>query len=218
MPKPPLVKGIILAAGLSSRMGECKPLMMARNKTIIENSIDSMIEGGVSSLLLVVGYRGKEIEEKLGHYSKEAVTIVYNDDFATTDMLYSLQLGLRSLGTCDAFFLLPADMPDIQPSTFQSVRQCWIQTNCLIAFPTLGIWRKHPPLIDAKCIDTILAYKGQGGLRTLWKYFEGSIATVAVDDLGCETDLDTMEDYSLFLKRISPGNPIKQEVGAYGYQ
>ena len=40
------VNGLILAAGMSSRMGDFKPLMKINNKTMIERSIDSMLMGG----------------------------------------------------------------------------------------------------------------------------------------------------------------------------
>ncbi|AEV28725.1 putative MobA-like protein [Sphaerochaeta pleomorpha str. Grapes] len=218
MHKPPLIKGIILAAGLSSRMGECKPLMPVRGKTMIENSIDSMLESGVDSVIVVLGYQGKKIERMLEKRYQSSVAIVYNNDFKTTDMLHSIQIGVQSLGDCDAFFVLPADMPDIHSSTFQSLMECWVATSCLVAFPCLDKKRKHPPLIDIRCRDTILFFKGQGGLRSVWHYFEDNIATVSVEDMGCDTDLDTRKDYCSYIEKYTPGKPAKQEVGTYGYQ
>ena len=43
------IGGLILTAGLSSRMGDFKPLMPLRDKTLIENSIDSMLLCGIRS-------------------------------------------------------------------------------------------------------------------------------------------------------------------------
>ncbi|WP_320127533.1 nucleotidyltransferase family protein [uncultured Sphaerochaeta sp.] len=222
MHEKPLIKGIILSAGLSSRMGDFKPLMQVKRKTIIENSIDSMVLSGISKIILVLGYRAKEIEAVLGDTYRKVVTIVYNTDFATTDMLYSIKIGLRALGPCDAFFLLPGDMPDIGQATFLSVKETWVTSNCLIAFPTLQGRRKHPPLVDTQCIETILSYQGEGGLRSIWSVYEDSIATVAVDDKGCETDLDTQQDYTTFLGRICKSESLEQEpiqeVSTYGYK
>lgn len=218
MHKPPLIKGIILAAGLSSRMGTCKPLMPVQKKTMIENSIDPMLESGVDSVIVVLGYQGKKIEKMLGKRYRTSVAIAYNNDFETTDMLHSIQIGIRELGDCDAFFVLPADMPGIHTSTYQALMRCWMETQCLVTFPCLDRRRKHPPLIDIRCADTILKHKGPGGLRSLWCNFEEDIATVAVDDMGCDTDLDTRQDYCSYIKRISPGKPEKQEAGTYGYQ
>ena len=218
MHKPPIIKGIILAAGLSSRMGVCKPLMPVQKKTMLETSIDSMHASGVDLVIVVLGYQGKKIERMLAKRYQASVAIAYNNDFETTDMLHSIQIGIRELGDCDAFFVLPADMPGIHIATYQALIQCWRETHCLVTFPCLETRRKHPPLIDIRCRDTILSFTGQGGLRSLWYYFEENIATVAVDDMGCDTDLDTRQDYCSYIKRISPGKPEKQEAGTYGYQ
>lgn len=43
--------GLIVAAGLSSRMGCFKPLLPLRGKTVIENTIDSMLLCGISPVV-----------------------------------------------------------------------------------------------------------------------------------------------------------------------
>jgi molybdenum cofactor cytidylyltransferase len=106
--------GLILAAGLSSRMGDFKPLMPFRGKTLIESTIDSMLAAGVKQIVIVLGYRRNEIESVLRlHYGKE---IIYasNPHYETTDMLTSIKYGLRSMPHCKAFFLLPGDMPVVK--------------------------------------------------------------------------------------------------------
>ena len=57
--------GLVVAAGISSRMGEFKPLMKLRGKTLIENSIDSILSGGAQSVAVVTGYRADELERAL---------------------------------------------------------------------------------------------------------------------------------------------------------
>ena len=44
------IGGLILAAGCSKRMGDFKPLMPLRGKTLIENTIDSMLLCGISPI------------------------------------------------------------------------------------------------------------------------------------------------------------------------
>ncbi|MFT4005758.1 MAG: NTP transferase domain-containing protein [Lacrimispora sp.] len=51
------VCGLILAAGLSSRMGDFKPLMPFKGKALIESTIDSMLAAGVKQIVIVLGYR-----------------------------------------------------------------------------------------------------------------------------------------------------------------
>ena len=56
------INGLIVAAGLSSRMKDFKPLMKINNKPLIMNTIDSLRQGGIKDIYVVVGYRGDEIE------------------------------------------------------------------------------------------------------------------------------------------------------------
>ena len=68
--------GLIVAAGLSSRMGCFKPLLPLRGKTVIENTIDSMLLCGISPVVVVLGYRGREVEAVLhsrSYYHKHHV-------------------------------------------------------------------------------------------------------------------------------------------------
>lgn len=187
--------GLILAAGLSSRMGEFKPLMPLQGKTLIENTVGSVLNGGARSAVVVTGYRGEEVEAVLRSRYGNRVLLVRNPDFAETDMLRSIQIGCRVMPDCDAFFLLPGDMPVVRESTFRMLRSARPTDVSSVIFPTLGGFRKHPPLVDARLIPEILAFQGSGGLRELWRQHEDLIQTVPVDDRGVWVDLDTQQDY-----------------------
>lgn len=196
------VGGLILAAGLSSRMGDFKPLMPLRGKTLIENTVDSLLLCGAAPVVVVLGYRGAEIEMVLkSRYLDGALTLVYNCDYATTDMLTSIKIGLDAMPPCDAFFLLPGDMPVVKKETFLAVARATPEREARIVFPTLEGYRKHPPLIDSRWIPKIRNYDGVQGLRGFWKLHEDAIVTVPVDDVGCWTDLDTFAQYSQCVQR-----------------
>lgn len=187
--------GLILAAGLSSRMGDFKPLLPFRGKTLIENTVDSVLSSGAQSAVVVTGYRGAELEALLRSRYGERVIFARNDDFAQTDMMRSIQIGCRALPPCDAFFLLPGDMPVVRQSTFEKLLRARHTEEASVVFPALGGYRKHPPLVDARLIPKILAFDGDGGLRGLWQQHEELIRTVPVDDEGVWVDLDTPGDY-----------------------
>lgn len=194
--------GLILAAGLSSRMGDFKPLMAFNGKTLIEGTVDSMLAAGVEKIVIVLGYRGNDIESLLHlHYGKE---IIYtrNPHYETTDMLASIKYGLRAMPECKSFYLLPGDMPVVKKSTFNKLLKARPNDRPAVLFPTLEGYRKHPPLIDYRFRDIILDYHGEGGLRQLWKQQEESIINVPVDDDGVWMDLDTMEDYEVCISRF----------------
>ena len=186
--------GLVLAAGLSRRMGEFKPLLPFRGKTLIENTIDSILSGGAHQVVVVTGYRAEELEPILEERYGDRVVIARNADFTSTDMLHSIRVGCRAMPECGAFFLLPGDMPVVGENTFRRVLTQRDGTLSVI-FPTLDGYRKHPPLVDSRLIPQILDFSGDGGLRRFWTEQESIIRTVSVDDAGVWVDLDTREDY-----------------------
>ena len=188
------IRALVLAAGLSSRMGGFKPLLPLRGKTLIENTVESALQGGAASVTVVTGCRADEVESALSHFGSR-VRFTHNPDYARTDMLRSIQLGVRALPPCGAFYLLPGDMPVVRQSTFERLREARGRNRPWVVFPTLDGHRKHPPLIDARMIAEILSFHGEGGLRELWKQHESEIITVPVDDPGVCADLDTPDDY-----------------------
>lgn len=197
------VNGLILAAGLSSRMGSFKPLMPVGAEALIERSTQSMLSGGAHHVTVVLGYRAAEAEAVLrGRFSPKRVSIVHNPNYESTDMLASAKIGIAALPACEAFFLLPGDMPAVDSETFWAVRAAMQSTSASLAFPTLEGRRKHPPLISARCIPSILAFDGPGGLREVWKQYANETAEVAVDDAGCLFDTDTPEDYRRLLRYV----------------
>lgn len=189
------ISGIIPAAGLSSRMKDFKPLLALKDSTVIENSINCLLFGGAEEVVVVTGYRGEEIERLISAGYDSRVKTVRNHDYATTDMLHSIKLGCAEIN-CDAFFLLPGDMPLVSAKTLECIRTNTAAGRNSIVFPTVGGRRKHPPLIGSDFLKDILKYDGADGLRGFWEQMKENIVTVEVSDFGVSVDLDTPQDYA----------------------
>jgi NDP-sugar pyrophosphorylase family protein len=74
--------GVILAAGLGSRMGELskrcpKPLQKVGGVPIISHQLNYMKKLGISEVIIVVNYLSKMIEEYLGDGEKHELHIKY---------------------------------------------------------------------------------------------------------------------------------------------
>lgn len=199
MPVPETILGLVLAAGLSSRMGAFKPLLPLRGRTVLENTVDSLLSGGADSVVAVAGYRAGEVESLLRERYGARARVVRNPDYDRTDMLRSIQIGCRALPDCDAFFLLPGDMPLVRRSTFEELLRSRGRGG--VVFPERDGRRGHPPLIDSRLIPEILSYDGPDGLRGLWRRYEHEIHAVPVDDEGVSIDLDTPEAYDRCRRR-----------------
>lgn len=189
------INGIILAAGLSHRMNAFKPLLLLKGKTMIEHCVDSMLQAGVDQIVVVLGYRSEEIEALLqDRYDVAPLHFACNHKFAATDMLASVKTGVSAMAACDAFYLLPGDMPAIHAETFLNLRDTMSRTGARVVFPIMEGQRRHPPLISWQCKDDILKFDGTNGLQELWEKYDSQIAEAEVSDPGCMLDADTPAD------------------------
>ena len=57
------INGLIVAAGLSSRMKDFKPLMKIDNKPLILNTINSLRQSNIEDITVVVGYRKDDLKD-----------------------------------------------------------------------------------------------------------------------------------------------------------
>ena len=74
----PKISGIILAAGLSTRMGEPKQLLPFGNSTIIETVIDNLLGSKLNEVIVVVGHEAEKVQARIRH---KPVEIAFNPDY-----------------------------------------------------------------------------------------------------------------------------------------
>src|SRR5436190_18562217 len=87
---------IVLAAGLSTRMGQFKPLMMLGPRTLLSHVLASLRESGaVGEIIVVTGHRHGEVEAALAN--TPGVRTVFNEHYAQGEMLSSLRAGIVTL-------------------------------------------------------------------------------------------------------------------------
>jgi molybdenum cofactor cytidylyltransferase len=183
---------LVLAAGLSSRMGEFKALLEIDEKTLLEHAIGLFEVTGIERIITVVGHRGEDLIRPLAATSSQYVVNKNYQD----GMFSSVQKGVEALqNRCDAFFLLPADIAFVRPETVQKLRDEYYRAHSpLIFYPQFQARRGHPPLIDSTLINNILSYKGDAGMRGLLSQFKNQAVDVAVNDPFIHMDIDTPED------------------------
>ena len=105
--------GLILAAGLSSRMGEFKPLMKIDRHNPLEILIRHFKKAGVDDIFVVTGFNAEAIEDFL---KDEDVHAVYNERFEE-GMFTSVQAGVRAAyeNGNECIIMTPVDVPLIPP-------------------------------------------------------------------------------------------------------
>ncbi len=180
------VDGVVLAAGLSSRMGSNKLIKTIDYMPMIERVILNILPF-CEHVIVVVGHRQDDLTAVLETYSK--VEIVVNDDYQA-GMFSSVKAGCKAVRG-DRFFLMPADMPFVKRETFEALQQ----TEGDIVVPSMNRKAGHPILVKSSVVSGI----GDSQAEHLRAYLAGLEKTyVCVEDCGVLIDIDTPEDYAKY--------------------
>lgn len=191
--------GVILAAGLSSRMGEFKPLLEIGGKSMARRVAELMGNAGASPVIVVTGHRHEELE---AHLARDGVRFVRNPDYASTQQLESLQLALKELpGDCERVLVSPADIPLVRQDTVAHL----LASEGDFIRPRCGGRTGHPVVLAAGLIPGLLGYDGPGGLKGAIQRSGCAVRDVVVDDPGVLMDNDTPADFRRTLARFEEG-------------
>lgn len=195
------IAAVILAAGYSSRMGQLKALLPLGDETILEAVVSLFARAGIEDIVVVSGYEQERIIVQL---AGSPARVVCNPDFAQ-GMFSSVKTGIAHLGPkTEAFFLLPVDIPLVQPETLQALIAAWQATGSTrVVHPRCRGRRGHPPLIPACHIPAILEWAGEDGLRGFWRQLPEEPIEVEAADENILFDIDTAADYELLLEKFS---------------
>ena len=149
------INGLVLAAGMSSRMQCFKPLMPIQGKTMIEVTVDQLLAAGVQYVVVVLGNRADEVRQSLlcNPERRERLIFAENPLYESTQMLESVKYGIQVMPPCERFFLVPGDMPAISLHTYLTLLNGAVCAPHKVIFPTVQGYRKHPPLIHSSCMD-----------------------------------------------------------------
>jgi len=199
----PHISGILLAAGLSTRMGEPKQLLPFADSTIVETVIDNMLDAKFNEVIVVVGHCAEQIQELI---ADRAVRTVFNPDYHK-GMLSSVQAGIRSLKIADikkarnAFSLMLVDQPFITSTLIDKVIDAYAQTEKGIVLPSYNFRRGHPVIFNYKYAKTILTLGEEcGGVRSIFKSYSEDIYYVNVDTDDVLLDIDEPNEYARALR------------------
>lgn len=97
------MKAVILAAGIASRLRPLtdntpKCLLKAGTKSILALTLDNIIANSISEIVIVTGYLEKQIRDFVSsNYAGLHVEYIFNEDYASTNNIYSLWLAKESV-------------------------------------------------------------------------------------------------------------------------
>ncbi len=126
-----VITAVILAAGLGRRLKELghnapKGFLKFGEKPIIEESIEKLLESGITQIILVTGFLSEFYEDFASKYPE--VKIVKNERYATSGSMYSLFCA-RALINKD-FLLVESDLI-YERLALETLLQS-VKENCLL--------------------------------------------------------------------------------------
>jgi len=188
----------VLAAGLSSRMGRTKQLLLLDSKPVIRHCLDALLDSGIRDILVVIGPQHGEIVKRLQGLP---VRIAVNE-IPDSEMADSIRTGLRALGLAQTGVLVClSDHPLVSPMTIRALADAYRDSPDRIIIPVYGGRRGHPALFPIAMISDI--FSGMT-LRDIVQNKSRSVLTINVDDEGVLLDLDTEEDYRTMQNKVMP--------------
>ena len=184
------IGALIVAAGMSSRMGEFKPMLNIGSISVAQRVIATLSQSGVSKIVMVTGYNATVLER---HLSGNGIIFLRNEHYETTQMFDSVKIGLRYLqDKCEKILFTPVDVPLFTAKTVKTI----LDSGAPLACPMCEGKQGHPILIANELIPEILNDCGEMGLKGAMDRCSVPLKRIDVDDPGTIHDADTPEDFT----------------------
>jgi molybdenum cofactor cytidylyltransferase len=188
---PSLVSAVVLAAGMSQRMGSPKQLLSAGENTLLERALNAVRQSRVDEIVLVLGYAANEIQQSI---STQGLKVVVNEAYPE-GMGSSLRAGISAVHPdSEAALIVLADQPFVLPSTLDKLIEHHQSFRPQIAIPMYRGFRGNPVLLDRSVFAEVGQISGDVGCRAIFGKHTENITKLAVDDPGILLDVDTRED------------------------
>jgi molybdenum cofactor cytidylyltransferase len=188
---------VILAAGASTRMGRCKPLLPWGEKTILTHLLDQWRSAGAAQIAPVIDPSNELLRKALARAGFSPFDWIENRS-PQLGMFSSLQEASRWTGwlpTLTHFAISLGDQPHIQISTLCLLLDAARKNPTRICQPALHGHAAHPIILPASNFRE-LARNDIADLRTYIRTREALRLRVPVDDPGVCEDLNTPKDYA----------------------
>jgi molybdenum cofactor cytidylyltransferase len=195
----PVLSGIILAAGASTRMGRLKQLLPLGDRCLLQHVVDAAAASCLDEIVVVLGYRAEEIRETLHLPARRAARIVVAADYAQGQSA-SLRAGLRAAGpeACAAAILL-GDQPQVTAQLIDRMAREYLNSNSAIVRPVYierdgGRVPGHPVLLARRIWPEVEKLEGDQGARTLIAAHPECVHEIPIEGVP-PVDIDTGEDH-----------------------
>jgi molybdenum cofactor cytidylyltransferase len=204
-PRLPRIAAIVLAAGLSSRMGSNKLLAQVQGEPMVRHAVRAACASAAESVIVVTGNAADEVRHAVAPC---APLFVDNPDYSN-GLSTSLKCGImRAPDGCDGAIVLLGDMPGVSTELLDRLIAAFDPSESrAICVATRHGRRGNPVLWARRFFEEIMTLEGDVGARHLIGQNAELVCEVEADDDAPLTDIDTpqmLEEY-----RSRPGSAAK---------
>lgn len=185
------VSAILLAAGLSTRMGRPKPLLPWQDATLLEFQVAQLAAAGVGDIVVVLGHEADAVREHV----RQPARAVLNPDYAE-GRASSLRTGATTTpDDVEAIVILGVDQPRPAEIIARLLQEHRSRGNA-ITLPTHEAHRGHPIVLAGALLTELRQVQEQTlGLREVLEQYADAIVEVEFETPVVLLDLNTTADY-----------------------
>ena len=193
------VAGVVLAAGLSSRMGRSKALLKVGDSVFLDSMAEALRLGGCDPVMAVVSGDLSPIRQAC---RLEGVRLVFNPH-PEGGQISSLRCALRACPDVGGWLVVLVDQGKLIPESVSVVRQALDERAVAVA-RYQGQFG-HPTAFGLELAESLLGPEADQGARRVVESQErkGQVGYVDVDDPGVIRNLNRPADYQAFLEDLS---------------
>jgi len=197
---------VLLAAGMSSRLGRPKQLLAYQGDYLLSHAIKAteQVKDAVTAVII-----GAEAELLLNEIKNLDVKVVLNQQFKE-GMSSSIRCGVQYIQDYDRnienIIMMVCDQPYVNGAHILKLIACHEATGAKIVASTYSDRKGVPALFNKQLFPELLRLKGDTGAKELIKKYNVETATVFLP-LG-EIDIDTEENYNMLINASS----VRQEI------
>ncbi|MHC4149239.1 MAG: nucleotidyltransferase family protein [Planctomycetota bacterium] len=187
-----MINAVILAAGLSERMGKPKPLLKFKDKTFLEQIISVLKTSDVDAVTVVLGAQAETIKKSA---DLSGTNIVINKDYKKGQLSSLIAAIKNTPEQTEAILLCLVDCPFITKDLVNSIITKFNQTKSPIVVPVFNKERGHPTLFAGSLFDQLLNAPQDQGARYVLYSNQDKVTELETPDPGARISIDTPADY-----------------------
>ena len=205
------VVAVVLAAGLSRRMGpDNKLLLPVAEQPMVRHVVQAALASRCAKVLVVIGHEAADVRWAL---SGLAVEYVLNQDFME-GIGSSVRVGARALSDRQAVIFCLGDMPGVTSGVIDQLIDAMQANPGVVGFQASYEGKRgNPVLWTPECLPGLRACAGDEGARPLLRQYRERVMAVETASQWVRVDLDTPEDYwRVYNRRTSNSRPQTVET------